>query len=72
MDVQCDDYNGRWRVIHSGLNKWKSISWTRRGYEKAACEVIHQSWSFHYDFCGVEAPFSMDELAARWQEAAPI
>ena len=33
--VECDDYNGRWRVISSDL-EWKSISWTKRGYEQAA------------------------------------
>ena len=69
-DVVCDDYNGRWRVLYGALNKWKSISWTKRGYEKAACESIHRALVFHTEFSGEEAPFSMEDLAARWQAPA--
>jgi hypothetical protein len=65
VEVQCDDYNGRWRVI-SPLMEWKSISWTKRGYEKAALEVIHQAWEYGYDWNGLSAPFNMEELANRF------
>ena len=71
VTVLCDDYNGRWRVISANL-QWRSISWTKRGYEKAAMEVVHQAWEYHYDYCGSRAPFDLDALAKRWKDDAPI
>ncbi len=69
--VECDDYNGRWRVISPNLD-WKSISWTKRGFEAAACEVIDRAWAFH-KFCGgAAAPFDLRELSKRWQEEGVI
>lgn len=65
VQVLCDDYNGRWRVI-APTSEWRSISWTKRGYEKAALEVIHQGWEYHRDWCGLDAPFSMEELEKRY------
>ena len=65
--VQCDDYNGRWRVIAPTL-EWRSISWTKRGYEKAALEVIHQSWEYQSDWNGQTAPFDLEHLAKRFME----
>lgn len=65
VEIQCDDYNGRWRVIAPTL-EWRSISWTKRGYEKAACEVIHQAWEYQEDWCGQKPPFNLDELAKRF------
>jgi hypothetical protein len=67
VEILCDDYNGRWRVIAPTL-EWRSISWTKRGYEKAACEVIHQAWEYEEDWCGRKPPFSLDELAKRFLE----
>ena len=67
VDVQCDDYNGRWRVIAPTLD-WKSISWTRRGYELASMEVIHQAWLYQYDYNGLRSPFNLDELAEKFLE----
>ena len=64
--IQCDDYNGRWRVIAPTL-ELKSISWTKRGYEKAALEVIHQAWEYSRDWNGLSAPFSMQELETRFR-----
>ena len=69
--IQCDDYNGRWRVIAANL-QWRSISWTKRGFEKAALEVVHQSWVFHTDHTGHEAPFDLDALAHRYQDDVGI
>ena len=46
---------------------WKSISWSKRGYEKAALEVIHKGWEYQYDWNGSAAPFSMEELGKRFQ-----
>ena len=67
VSVVCDDLNGRWRVISENLDV-RSISWTKRGYEKAALEVIHQAWEYHKDFRGLAAPFDVDELKKRFQE----
>ena len=67
VQVLCDDYNGRWRVIAPTLH-WRSISWTKRGYEKAALEVIHQAWEYGRDWCGLDAPFSLEELEQRYLE----
>jgi len=67
--VVCDDYNGRWRVISPNLD-WKSISWTKRGFEKAAFEVLHQAWTYHTDFTGHVAPFSLSELQSRYEDDA--
>ena len=66
VTVQCDDCTGRWRVISPSLD-FKSISLSKRGYEIAALEVIHQAWSYYRDYTGREAPFNRDELATRWQ-----
>ena len=63
--IQCDDYNGRWRVIAPTL-EWKSISWTKRGYEKASMEVIHQAWMYQFDWNGLVAPFNLDQLAQKF------
>jgi hypothetical protein len=67
VTVDCDDYNGRWRVISPNLD-WKSISWTKRGFEAASCEVIDQAWAFHNDCGGAPAPFDLNELSKRWKD----
>ena len=67
VQVQCDDYNGRWRVIAPTL-EFRSISWTKRGYEKAALEVIHQGWEYQRDWSGLDAPFSLGELEKRFRD----
>ena len=64
-----DDYNGRWRALYPPSGQAESVSWTKRGYECAACEAIWWTWTFHYDFTKEAAPFDMDELAKRFQEA---
>ncbi len=63
--IQVDDYNGRWRVIAPTL-EWRSVSWTKRGHEKAALEAIHQSWLYQKDWDDREAPFSLSDLAKRF------
>ena len=67
--IDCDDYNGRWRALYPPTNECKSISWTKRGYEKAACEAIWWTWQFHKDFSHEAAPFDLDDLAKRFREA---
>ena len=67
VDIQCDDYNGRWRVLAPTL-VWRSISWTKRGYEKAACEVLHQAWLYEFDWSGLTPPFNLAELKERFME----
>ena len=41
---------------------------TKRGFEKAALEVLHQSWIYHTEDTGHDAPFDLAELANRFQE----
>ena len=65
--IQCDDYNGRWRVIAPTL-EWRSISWTKRGHQKAALEVIHQAWLYQADWTGIVPPINMEDLATSFQE----
>lgn len=69
-NVICDDYNGRWRVISQNLD-WRSISWTKRGYRKAAFEVLHQAWLYHKDFTGQGAPYDIASLEQEWVTAEP-
>ena len=61
VDLQTDEYNGRYRVIGPEL-QWRSISWTKRGFQKSAAEVLSEAWMYHHDHTGVECPFDLDEL----------
>jgi hypothetical protein len=63
--IQCDDYNGRWRVI-SPLKEWRSISWTNRGHKAAAMEVVHQAWLYEKDWSGKAPGFDLKELATNF------
>ena len=67
VKIECDDYNGRWRVISANLD-WRSISWTKRGYKKAAFEVLCQAWTYHQDYGGVGPPYDIAALEAEWVE----
>ena len=69
VKIECDDYNGRWRVISANLD-WRSISWTKRGYKKAAFEVLSQAWAYHQDYTGVGPPYDVAALEAEWVEPA--
>ena len=66
--VQCDD---SWRVIAANL-LWRSISWTKRGFENTALEVVHHSWAFHTDHAVHEAPFDLDALTTRYPDGVVI
>jgi hypothetical protein len=65
--IDTDDYNGRWRVISSDLS-WKSISWTKRGWETAACETLYWAWKLHSDEFGEESPFDLSEFQQRFRD----
>lgn len=65
VQVQKDDFNGRWRVI-APTKEWKSISWTMRGHEKAAMEAIHMSWKYQADWNGMKSPFDLDTIAGKF------
>ena len=67
--IDVDDYNGRWRALYPPTNSWKSASWTQRGYEKAACEAIWWTRSFHSDFTKEVPPFDLGELEKRFRDA---
>lgn len=69
VKIECDDYNGRWRVISANLD-WRSISWTKRGYKKAAFEVLSQAWAYHKDYTSVGPPYDVAALEAEWVEPA--
>lgn len=58
-----DDYNGRWRVISPDL-QWRSISWTKRGWQEAAYEVLRQSWKYAKEVLEEECPFDLEALPA--------
>ena len=67
--IDVDDYNGRWRALYPPTNECKSVSWTKRGYEKAACEAIWWAWTFHTDFTKEAAPFDVEALEKRFRDA---
>ena len=69
--ISLDEGQGRWRVISENLD-WKSISWTRRGYEKAACMTIRQAWNYHMDCTGEKCPFDLNALAKRFADEISI
>ena len=69
VKIERDDYNGRWRVISANLD-WRSISWTKRGYKKAAFEVLSQAWAYHKDYTSVGPPYDVAALEAEWVEPA--
>ena len=72
VTVICDDYNGRWRVISMNLD-WKSISWTSRGYEQAASEVLAKAWEYYRDDTGFDAPYDLATLRKKYEaEALPV
>jgi hypothetical protein len=63
VKIVTDDYNGRWRVIAS-TGEWTSVSWTKRGWQMAATEVVHRAWLFEMDFTGFGPPWDLEELEA--------
>ena len=71
IDFETDEYNGRWRVCSQDLNL-KSISWTKRGWEAAACETLYWAWKFHTDESGEECPFNLKEFEKRFREEAEL
>jgi hypothetical protein len=67
VKIVCDDYNGRWRVIAPTL-EMRSLSWTKRGHQRTALEVLHQAWLYEQDWSGRKCPFSLDELEKKYNE----
>ncbi len=65
--IDCDDYNGRWRVISANLD-WRPISWTKRGYRKAAFEVLSQAWQYHKDYTSQDATYDVAAIENEWAE----
>ena len=65
--ITCDDYNGRWRIVSSILTA-KSVSWTKRGFQKPAFEALHVAWTFEHDCSGMKIPYNMDELASKFAD----
>lgn len=59
----CDDYNGRWRVI-SEAGVWKSVSWTKRGFEVGAAVALGHAWRFEEEYTGAVPPFDLETLVA--------
>ena len=47
-DVDLDEVVGRWRILYP-RRKWRSISWTKRGFHVAVSEVLWQLWTWHYE-----------------------
>ena len=71
VSVHVDETNGRWRVM-SPLLQWRSIAWTKRGYEKAAAETLHQAWVYYQEHTGFEPPFPLAELAKKFRDDVGI
>ena len=69
IEIVTDDYNGRWRVISSDLS-WKSTSWSKRGWETAACEALYWAWRLHSDESSDESPFNLAEFQKRFRDDA--
>ena len=69
MNIECDDYNGRWRVISANLD-WRSISWIKQGCNMAAFEVLSQAWEYHKDYTSRGAPYDVAELEKSWADPA--
>lgn len=60
--IICDDYNGRWRLLYPD-RQWRSISWTKRGYEKAVAVALHLLWSWHGEATGETPKWPLEDLA---------
>ena len=68
VELNIDDYNGRFRVIGEDLS-WKSVSWTKRGWQQTAAEALWWGWRFHHDCRGVPPPYSLEELLAQFDHS---
>lgn len=60
--IIMDLSNGRWRISFPKCGR-KSVSWTVRGHEAAARQVLRQLWSWHIDSGGKPPAWNLDELA---------
>ena len=47
---------------------WRSVSWTKRGFQHAASEVLWQAWTYHNEYTGAKAPFDLAEIQAKFAE----
>ena len=60
--IQPDPYNGRWRIIAPEFHEWKSVSWSKRGWEKAVMLTLYTAWKFEERYTGVASPYKMEDL----------
>lgn len=65
----CDPYNGRYRIIAPDSLEWKSISWSKRGFQKCSYLALHQAWAYEYQYFGTQCPFPWKDLARLAKEA---
>lgn len=61
--VWGDEYNGRWKFAYIG-RKPQSISWTKRGLQVAAGQVLHTLHRWHYEATNESPPYDIELAAA--------
>ena len=57
--IVTDSFNGRWRVIAPSNIEWVSVSWTRRGYLRAAQLAIWHACTFEERYYANVCPFDL-------------
>jgi len=71
VQLKIDDYNGRFRMIAEDLS-WKSVSWTKRGWQQTAAEVLYWGWKFHQDCHGVPPPYSLEAPLTQFEHEGVV
>ena len=64
MRIAADTSYGRFRLL-CPLDRWeKTVSWTQRGWDKSATEVLYQAWTHYTDITGFDGPPNLSKLPA--------
>ena len=61
INVIQDNYNGRWRIVcESG--EWKSVSWTKRGFESALVLATLHAHFLATVYTGIESDYDLEKI----------
>ena len=71
VQLKIDDYDGRFRVTAEDL-WWESVSWTKRGWQQTAAEVLYRGWKFHQDCHGAPPPYSVEAFSTRFEHEGVV